>query len=266
MDLFGRSLAQMQNSPGVCPMQSAIANSSYERKSEKHRLPAPEDAMTFQVVLIGSDGLIVASDRRESNIGEAQPGVLPAVQRNTTEKYLKSDDGSVICFAAGGPFVRDVARAIALNCQPVNSMLQWEENLKNVSEQIARERQLSRLYEFIVVRRDSCNVAWIVANEGGFSEVSKVLDRRCTGDNSTARFLPCHLWTRATVRELKLLAVLTLAYAHRENPSGVSEEFDVMTLDTAGKIEWETCGVADTVYGEFDERLKALFLEISSHL
>jgi hypothetical protein len=247
-------------------MQSAIAQSSYEGKREKYHPPAPEDAVTFQVVLIGSDGLVVASDRRESNVGEAQPGVSPAVQRNTTEKYLKSDDGSVICFGAGGPFVRDVARAIVLECQPVNSMLQWEEDLKNVSEQIARERQLSRLYEFIVVRRDSCNAAWIVANEGGFSEVSKVLDRRCTGDNSTARFLPCHLWTQSSVRELKWLAVLTLAYAHLENPSGVSEEFDVMTLGASGRFEIETHRSSEAARAMFDEKLKALFLEISSRL
>src|SRR5258708_8658755 len=221
---------------GVCPMQSAIANSSYEHKGEKHHQPAPEDAVTFQVVLIGSDGLVVASERMDNYGTPCSPGEGTAWQRSRTKKYFESEDGSVICFSAGGPSVRDIARSIALKCRTVDcegkqlSLLQWEDSLKNVADEVVRLGRLALPDEIIIVRRDVRDAAWLVVkHEESLTTVSQVSEWRCTGDNSAARFLPWHLWISTSVRELKCLAVLAIGYAHQENPSAVSEEFDVMT-------------------------------------
>jgi len=246
-------------------MQSAIAVSSYERKSEKHQWPAPEDVVTFQVVLIGSDGLVVASDRMESYATPGQPRESPAWQRSQVEKFFKSDDGSVICFSAGGPFVRDVARAIALKCRPTDSELEWEESLKRVSDGVARLGHSNLPDEIIVVRCDVRDAAWLVVkHESGPCGVTKLSSWRCTGDNSPARFLPWHLWSASPVRELTWLAVLTLAYSHKENPSGVSEDFDVMTLDATGHVEIKPYGAGDDVLTTFQEKLIAGFKDLTA--
>jgi hypothetical protein len=204
-------------------MQSAVAVSSFQHESRKRHLLEPENAVTFQIVLIGSDGLVVASDRMESYATPGQLGESPAWQRAKTTKYFKSEDASVICFSAGGPLTRDIGRAIASRCRTTSGELAWEESLKSVADEVVRLGQLAPPDEIIVVRNDVLDTAWLVVkHENSLSTVGKVSEWRCTGDNSAARFLPWHLWTKAPVRELKWLAVLALSYASKENPSGVS--------------------------------------------
>jgi hypothetical protein len=247
-------------------MQFAPAGSFLEHDPDKRQLLPLEDiqAMTFQVTLVGTDGLVVASDRMETYVTPGQKGRPHSNQRRLVDKFLKSDDGSVVCFYAGTGLAKDIARRIATKRVPPVSDLEWQHELQEIAEQKLGVPQ-GIPDEVIVVRRDNAKAAWLVATSGGVqSSVSPISSWLCTGDNSPARFLPMHLWRCASVWELKCLAALTLGYAAQENPSGVSREFDLMTLDTSGQITWETHYEWENVKEQFDEKLVSTFRNLCS--
>ncbi len=248
-------------------MQSYLTDAIIDRQANKRCLPSAEDLerMTFQVVLLGSDGLVVASDRMVSYVTPGTPGVGHSVQRGLEGKFKKSDDGSLICFFAGGPDAQDIARRISTECLPTAPELQWESRLQRVAEDFPRPIQASLSDEILVVRRDTPSAVWLVVKSGDQrASVSKISDQRCLGDNSPARFLPGHLWSRTTIQELKTLAILTLSYAQQENPSAVSEEFDVMTLGMTGDIAWETQRAGNNLQRVFTESLKNIVKRLGS--
>jgi hypothetical protein len=210
-----------------------------------------EFLMTFQVVLVGSDGLIIGSDRRI--LYRSQPdGHIDAgmIQPLAGSKFNKSPTGEVICASAGTPVSADVALAIAINCDPkaYTDDASWKSVVNQVAKETAEYSQ--QLEEVIVVRRDVPTQAIVVSIQPSvYSTV--ISDFICTGISTPARFLPRHLWKRSPLNNLKTLALLTLAFAEREQPSGIGGGFDLMILEASGKVSWEN-------YEPDDSRLKKL--------
>jgi hypothetical protein len=225
------------------------------------RKPLPEEYVTFQVALIGSDGLVVASDRRANNltpVADENPGVM----MNEQDKFRLNKVGTVLCFYAGGADCETQAREIVLNCQPSEDEVKWETGLCEAARQNRRVAGGELLNEFLVIRQDIKNALWVIKSLSFDSYVTKLTDRTCTGNNALAKFLVVHLWKRnRPVIELKQLALLTLAYAEKENPSTVGGGFDVMVMRGL-QFEWSRHDFPDEIFAQFDGKLRAAFDEL----
>lgn len=183
------------------------------------RKPLPEEYVTFQVALIGSDGLVVASDRRANNLTQVA-GENPGVMMNEQDKFCSNKTDTVLCFCAGGADCETQARDIVLNCQPGEDEAQWATDLYEAAKR-SRVPGSQLINEHIVIRKDIKGAVWLINSQPFcFPFVTKISDRICTGNNTPAKFLVVHLWKRnRPVIELKQLALLTLAYAEKENPA-----------------------------------------------
>jgi hypothetical protein len=226
-----------------------------------------EYKLTFQAAILGSDGLLVVSDRMMT-ICTPVPGKNFALQMRQAFKFIESEDKnqSLVCAFAGSQFSRDIAQKIVLQCLPSNfvSTLEWEVSLNALIVNYVRP-ELPILDEIIIVRKDTPGAVW-VAQKGVLPVVSKIIDCVYTGDNVPARFLIGHFWEQKPVSELRALALLSLHYACSEDPSSIGGAFDLMTLKD-GHVEWETFDPKNIANGpmcsEFDRRMKTLLLDIS---
>jgi hypothetical protein len=218
--------------------------------------------MTFQVALVGSDGLVVASDRMKTHISLVTED-SPDVQDDETDKFFKSD--SLVCFYAGTDTARDAALAIAQNCQPKESqqMLEWFTSVRDAAIKGIGLPPVALNDQIFVVRRDFADTLWLVSRGSGAAHAPSPITRyRWTGGNCPARFLPCHLWNEnLTISQLKVLAVLTLAYAVEEPSSGIAGPFDVLTLNKAGDFEWFRYA-GDDLYRNLQGKLMQSFEEL----
>jgi hypothetical protein len=248
---------QSKSSAGVCPMQVAT-----KCITGMIREPLPEECVTFQVALIASDGLVVASDRRMVHSSPA-PDDNPAYEQRDSPKF--HENGALICFYAGQDTADRAARVIATNCQPIpgQSEFEWENALDIAARSIAAP-QFAPSDRLFVVRKDVFNHIWVIfRNPDNVLPARKVSDRTCIGDNSTARFLAYQLWRpNATISELRNLAVLTLSYASLSNPTSVGPPFDVLTIEKGGNLRWSSHDMPNNFYSEFDRRLKKLFVDL----
>jgi hypothetical protein len=192
--------------------------------------------MTFQVALIGSDGLIVGSDRRRVDLMQSGNEGSSASIPTKTFKFARSKDDEVVCAFAGSSTARQFAQAIANLEVPVGTE-DWEEAVAKIHERI---ESYPPREEIIVVDKHSRGQVQVVSRgmqklrpPQGYSEWIT------TGDNSIpARFFPQHFWSRRPVDELRALALLTLYCAAQENPYGIGGGFDLLILRDWG-IRWE---------------------------
>lgn len=88
----------------------------------------PEELVTFQVVVIGSNGLVVGSDRAQVYVTPDPQEVRArsAVQKNQVFKFVEKDGGQIICAFAGGPAARGMAQQVVSNCNLTSSESAWE--------------------------------------------------------------------------------------------------------------------------------------------
>jgi hypothetical protein len=230
-------------------------------------MPLPEECVTFQIALIGSDGLVVGSDQKSTRQIRESIDENPTTEMGKQEKFLKSDDGSLVCFFAGGPTCQTIAATIAMHCTSTSmSDLRWQTAVRTRVNNADRVPSLVG-DQFIIIRKHISNSVWLAQRT--FQTPATVNEYKnqilCTGNNALAKFLPTHLWeSRFTIRQLKTLALLTLAYAAKENPSTVGPPFDLMTLDKNQIFEWSKheSEFTDAIFDTFHGKLKAAFDEL----
>lgn len=205
-------------------------------------VPEDEDCpiqMTFQIGMIGSDGLLVASDRRQLYHQSAAPGIPASEQPTTKFKFSRSPDESVICAFAGSPFAESLADLIALNTKPreYKNHASWREHVLDVA---ANARQASNTADEVFVIRPSVLDNMLVVTRQGIRPATGawLKDRVCIGMDTPSRFLPHHLWKRCSVAELRPVALLAVAFASIEYPQYVGEGIDLLTVKK-GKRVWE---------------------------
>jgi hypothetical protein len=200
--------------------------------------------MTFQVGLVGFDGLVVGSDRRvlflsASSDSDGRP--LPrSWQSLPGTKFIKSEDDSLICAAAGGPQSKSIANAIIGGWDKHRNMSQveWENAVRGLAEAVNGN---SVGDEIIVVRRSQPSHVSVITRTNRDVGIQVVETTICTGVSTSARFLSSSLWKSTTIRNLRRLALLTLGFAAQERPGEVGNGFDLMTLEaSSGKVSWET--------------------------
>ena len=231
-------------------------------------LDPEEPIVTFQIALVGCDGLVIGSDR----LGRYVPviGGLPKLPQIVRQrKYCVSDNGSLICFASGGPMGVNLARRILAECDPESILKgktesQWEEAVR----QLAAVQQSGGSGsappapdQILIARSDVVDSFWMLLIRADTKVVLIKMEEQffCAGASTVAQFLPRHLWNnKRSISDLQKLALLTLSYAAQEEPSSVGPPFDIMTLDQTGQISWS---VHDPMHEKFQSGLEALFLE-----
>jgi len=184
--------------------------------------------MTMQVVLVGSNGLVVGSDRKLAY--RTQEGnSAPDYQFDVGDKFVRSRDGSIICFFAGGSHAKSIAEGAAARSYSGQAICEWHYDLRKAAEDV---RASSIGDEVIVIRLGGEGTDVALINKIGYTAtVSAINQHRCTGVNVKARFLVERFWRKAKVESLRRLALLVLGHAARERPTEVGFGFDLMTIE-----------------------------------
>jgi hypothetical protein len=246
----------------VAQIAAALSKSFPLQRSEE------EFGMTFQVGLVGTDGVVLGSDQTHIHYSVQPLKDVPAIgrfwHRTRGKKLLVKDDNSVVCGYAGGPASEKIARAIVTAAQPKGlSEVEWRNRIEEIVSPL-RGTDSNVSDEIIVVRTDTCDSILVVMRQGGYDPTfTPVSEHVCTGDYSSARFLAKNVWRPGlTTEELKKLAFLVLAYAHRENPTGVGGGFDILTLTphTSPKLETHEESDAIALCDGFQNRVWGLIL------
>lgn len=206
-----------------------------------------ENPVTFQIAMVGADGIVVGSDRKCTF--PTRPGFRenPAHQSFEANKYAENE--KLVCFFAGSPVSSKLAREFTSKyCGDFSSTVEWENDTVHTAEEITRSYNLPLFEELIIVRNEVRDRFWLLRKFSNASaHIEQVMNYVCTGDNSPARFLPAHLYSRSRICELRTLALLTLCYASEENPTGVGLGFDIMCLTADGKRAWSSFEASDVV-------------------
>jgi hypothetical protein len=243
-------------------MESALDSFATEQASW---LTEEEQGVTFQIALVGSDGLVIGSDR----LGKYAPTWGARLPQSVSQpKYFVSADNSVVCFAAGGLTSIDLALQISVECEQLPESvdateLDWRKAIDKIASTLPPLQVSSQIPdEILLTRTDVRDAFWLILRGPGSNtktRVKKIRQCFCTGASTVAQFLPYHLWSnKRPVSELTKLAVLTLSYAAEEEPSSVGPPFDIMTLDATGRITWSEHG---PMHEKFQHGLERLFAE-----
>ncbi len=206
--------------------------------------------MTFQVAMVGSDGIIAGSDRkigvRDTHRGESLNDA-GSWQFSSATKILTSADQEVICLFAGTPASKSLARSICREADLNLSDTEWEERL----DQLATSRGGFNAHgdEAIVIRKRILSkfVHVIPGQTGSAHENEGFL---CAGTRLTSRYLPHRFYKRLPVSALRDLVLLTLDSAGRERPSEIGEGWNLLEITSSGVIPTE--------YSQEDERIAAV--------
>jgi len=121
----------------------------------------PEDCVTFQVALIGTDGLVVGSDRKAvypSPAVQAQP----VIQRTEQPKFKKNKTNSIVSFYAGGADSAKQASEISRHVAIQDDEQLWESSLENASRRVHRIGRDDFLNEILVSRNDRPEMLWLI--------------------------------------------------------------------------------------------------------
>jgi len=192
--------------------------------------------MTFQVVLVGSDGLIIGSDRKMFTEAPYIKGSdQPIPQFEEQSKFIATEDETIICACSGDQEAQRIARQIVLRLDPNLSPVAWIAAL----DSLARRPELTRSAQLIVVRKSHPDHAlWLVAGPLGY--VSRIEERQCVGAKTSACFLLSNFFKKCGVDELRTLALLTLDYGATEFPTSVGRNYDLLMLRSGKEVaEWE---------------------------
>lgn len=197
--------------------------------------------MTFQAVVVGSDGLIVGSDRKIANylpnLGETQS--YPQFDEQC--KFIPDGDGPVICAWSGGQGAQKIARKIVLESEPGAGNLEWETYL----DHLAAEAQECVLDQVIVVRKNCLDHAVrLTMAQGKRGYAARIEGKMCVGVSAKASFLIEHFSRKIPVSALKRLVILTLNYGVTEFSTYVGDGYDLRIVNKDG-VELEHYPVDD---------------------
>jgi hypothetical protein len=203
------------------------------------RRPLPEECVTFQVVLIGRDGLVVGSDRRALYVTPV-PGENPIYQRTEQPKFKKNKSQSVVCFYAGGADSAQQASNITHRVTLHEDDDLWADSIEREAKHTHRVLRKDVMNEILVLRKDRPQMAWLVKSLPPETIISQITTTFCTGTYSDARFLASRLYrTGLPIAKLSNLALLTLTYAAKDNSGNIGGSFDIMTMDSDGRFRFE---------------------------
>jgi hypothetical protein len=197
--------------------------------------------VTFQIVFVGSDGILVGSDRKTYAQPPGIRGARQFIQFEQQSKITRNE--RVLCACSGNQEASRIAREIVDTLDPDLSEIQWKRELDRVSR-----IQMEGYAQIVVVRKGWLDHAiWVVAGPQGHT--SQIKDKRCIGANTSACFLTENFWPgRQPIQQLIPLALVVLDYARTEFPTEVGGGFELFRVTSDGIAEPE-------IYVEGDKRI-----------
>ena len=223
----------------------------------------PEECVTFQVALIGSDGLVIGRDRKVLHVTPVE-GENPIYQRPEQPKYKKDKLETVACFYAGGADSAKQASEI-VRVSATEDVESWESAIEHAAKKTHRVFGKDFLNEILIVRRDTPNEIWLLKSNPPDTRICTITSSICTGTYSDARFLVSRLWHPGLpVAQLKNLALLALADATEDNSGNIGGSFDIMTMsDRQFRFEHYELSQVEQAFAAFHEKLTAAFEDFS---
>lgn len=189
------------------------------------------EPMTYQVVALGTDGLILGSDRKVFSVPPSAYSANSYRQFDTQFKFVRSENDAIICACSGNQHSRRVANEIVKEADPKQSAANWEAYLWSKCRQ-----QIIGSGEIVIVRSSYLDAYWITIGPDG--QVSQISDKQCVGANASACFIATHFYRRVGVDELKRFALLILDYAARELPNWIGNGYDLVILKKDQQPQW----------------------------
>ena len=190
--------------------------------------------MTFQVALVGDDGMVVASDRKIAYQTRERSGLPWDRQTSPDAKFVRKDDDSIVCFFAGGPQAFSIANAVICQADATTaSVSEWHSQLLKAAHSVIAK---STGDEVIVVRPFAGDVV-LINRFASDASILPIPDRRCTGVIAKCRFLTELFWSKTDVAALRRLALILLHFASIERPESVGDGYDLLIVKN-GKVEW----------------------------
>jgi hypothetical protein len=176
--------------------------------------------VTYQIALVGSDGVLLGSDRRMFNRGPSTDPASLYVQYDAQSKFIDSDH--VVCACSGDQRSARIAREIVAECDPLLSDNAWQSALDKKAEM----PELRGHAELLIVRKHRADHAvWMVAGPNGYT--ARIGEKKCIGANSSAYFLIQKFYKKSPIRLLRNVALLALEYAHLEFSTSVGDGYEL---------------------------------------
>jgi hypothetical protein len=198
--------------------------------------------VTYQVGMVGCDGILFASDTRQIYvITPTEQNPYPPFQPSEVSKFLLSADRSLICAFAGSPLSREFAkRIVAATGSHSSSALDLERDFLDISAAIGPP--MGSRDEIMVARASDPSRILLLSRWVQRNSATDQTRWITTGDNSgPCRFFLHHFYEKRPIAELQRLAALTLAYASMENPTGIGGiEMWTVTEDGIKQIDHAT--------------------------
>jgi hypothetical protein len=176
--------------------------------------------VTLQVALVGTDGIVLASDKRTVYLDEVTTS-------GTTSKILVDESGSFALAYAGHEISQVIARRILEKPALLESRGPLIE-LEKLAEAIYKEQITEDSQDFrtdsqllIVQRKDLSRFHVLHMNRKKWLSEPRA-DKAIIGHaTNTACFFTEEYYSKAPVAALKLLAAHTIIAAAKRNPSGI---------------------------------------------
>jgi hypothetical protein len=133
-----------------------------------------ETPVTFQIAMVGRDGIVVGSDRLGRYFPPTGPSpIVQAISQRSSlpqsilhPKYFTIDNESLVCFAAGGATAISLAQQISATCDPAlcgGGESAWERSVHNIMASKPPLPNTSQYPdEILIVRKDVFSAFWLV--------------------------------------------------------------------------------------------------------
>lgn len=196
--------------------------------------------MTFQVLLIGDDGIVLASDRlfRTRGLREMMEAKRPSYQPTLGTKIYISDDNLTICSFAGGPYSEKIARRIVTTCCPSGlSEPHWINAIEAAAKGITEySEQLSD--ELLVIRADNVTALKLIRQQSDDPTPTPIDSCMYAGLETDAILIPKLFW-RSNIKceRLRTLAIVSITQASIEAPHLIGGGVDVVVVSADRRVE-----------------------------
>jgi len=181
--------------------------------------------MTFQIGMVGEDGVLLASDRAHVRIGHLPRTTFSA------EKITICPSGNMAYCCAGDDLMQTVADEI---CTPrkldsLSAKEFFRQNISLAMERVAKAWKCPGSILSASTHGDSVELIGIdIQAINNCPDVRKIEDRDFQGDSINAavffieRYLPVKQYVKLPLEDLKLIAAHAVLMASELNPIGIS--------------------------------------------
>jgi len=219
--------------------------------------------MTLQVALVGTDGIVLASDKRTSDVDFV-------TTTSRTSKIIVDDAATVAIAYAGHEISRYVAGRILREPSVLESKGSYLIDVEKLAETVYKEQeeqitQDSRRgfrtdSQLLIVQRKDLSRFHVLHMDRAKSLSEPRYDKAIIGHaTNTACFFAERYYRKAPVDALKLLAAHTILTAGRINPFGIEDlEMLVCTPEKFESVTLEEISALKSRSQDIDDKLRQL--------